>query len=82
MFKPSHVQFANRERYIFFSFPHTAVDPDGEIGHLQRPGRVNVSYACGAIKLALTRFQSTGMANGEPHCPMVFCMVIFKHSPA
>ena len=37
-----------RERYVFFSFPHIAVDEAGNIGAIYRPGRPGRSCACGA----------------------------------
>ena len=64
------VQKASKERYIFFSFPHIAVDPNGDLGSIQRPGREACSSACGALKAALGHFQGVGVsgqAGGEPH---------------
>ena len=65
------VQKSSKERYIFFSFPHVAVDPKGGLGSIQRPGREACSSACGALKAALGHFQGAGVlgqAGGEPHC--------------
>lgn len=39
-----------KERYVFFSFPHIAIDAGGRIGKLQRPGRPGSSCACGALE--------------------------------
>ena len=69
------VQKASKERYIFFSFPHVAVDPNGGLGSIQRPGREACSSACGALKAALGHFQGTGVsgqAGGELHCCTLF----------
>jgi len=38
-----------RERYVFFSFPHIAIDAAGHVGHISRPGRAQASHACGAL---------------------------------
>ena len=62
------MQKASKERYIFFSFPHVAVDPNGGLGSIQRPGREACSSACGALKAALGHFQGQGVggqAGGE-----------------
>jgi hypothetical protein len=47
-----------KERYVFFSFPHIAVDSDGKLGAISRPGRSGASSACGALIAALSQFQS------------------------
>lgn len=46
-----------RERYIFLSMPHIAVDSAGHIGSLQRPGRSAPSTACGALVALLSEFK-------------------------
>ncbi|MBS3909642.1 MAG: hypothetical protein KGZ93_08475 [Actinobacteria bacterium] len=38
-----------RERYVFYSFPHIAIDDDGCIGVCVRDGRYGGSSACGAL---------------------------------
>ena len=70
------VQKNSRERYIFFSFPHVAVDSSGGLGSIQRPGREACSSACGALKAALGHFQGqgvTGTAGGELFPPIPGC---------
>ena len=64
------LQKASKERYVFFSFPHVAVDPNGGLGSIQRPGREACSSACGALKAALGHFQGVGVGGpgqSEPH---------------
>lgn len=50
-----------RERYVFFSFPHVAVDDEGNVGKIHRPGRPGESAACGALITALGAFQADGV---------------------
>jgi hypothetical protein len=38
-----------RERYVYYNMPHIAIDRNGEIGQYRRPGREEVSSACGAL---------------------------------
>ncbi len=38
-----------KERYVFFSFPHIAIDSDGKVGAVSRPNRPGASAACGAL---------------------------------
>ena len=38
-----------KERYVFFSFPHIAIDSEGEVGAISRPNRAGASSACGAL---------------------------------
>ncbi|GBF93708.1 hypothetical protein Rsub_06811 [Raphidocelis subcapitata] len=54
-----------RERYVFFSFPHTAIDGGGELGAISRPNRPGKSCACGALAKALNELQTEGLA---PNC--------------
>jgi hypothetical protein len=37
------------ERYVYFAFPHIAIDAYGEIGRCFRSNRKDVSHACGAL---------------------------------
>jgi Limiting CO2-inducible proteins B/C beta carbonyic anhydrases len=46
-----------RERYIFFAFPHIAVDEKGEPAAIFRPGREGKSSACGALMYATSAVQ-------------------------
>jgi hypothetical protein len=34
---------------VFFSFPHIAIDSDGNVGTISRPNRPGDSSACGAL---------------------------------
>ena len=38
-----------KERYIFYCFPHIAIDATGAIGRCERTGRTGPSTACGAL---------------------------------
>jgi len=49
-----------RERYVFFSFPHIAIDAAGNVGAISRPGRSGTSCACGALAKALGEFKAEG----------------------
>lgn len=48
-----------REKYVFISFTHIAIDSAGNIGHICRRGRHTTSGACGALQAALRKSQST-----------------------
>jgi len=37
------------ERYVYFAFPHIAIDEQGIPGNCWRPGRQKISHACGAL---------------------------------
>lgn len=37
------------ERYVYFAFPHIAIDEHGVPGNCRRPGRHDISHACGAL---------------------------------
>lgn len=50
-----------RERYVFFSFPHIAIDAKGMVGHISRPGRSSVSCACGALIKSLGEIKKQGI---------------------
>lgn len=54
-----------RERYVFFAFPHIAIDSNGEMGALSRPGRPKQSCACGALIAILGAFKKEGV---DPSC--------------
>jgi len=51
---------AGKERYVFFSFPHIAVDAEGVVGKITRPGRAGRSCACGALQKCLNEFKAEG----------------------
>ena len=37
------------ERYVYFAFPHIAIDEQGIPGNCWRPGHQKISHACGAL---------------------------------
>jgi hypothetical protein len=49
---------SGRERYVFFSFPHIAIDAAGHVGHISRPGRPDASHACGALLKVMGELQA------------------------
>ncbi|GFR49404.1 hypothetical protein Agub_g11456, partial [Astrephomene gubernaculifera] len=57
----SPVCFGGRERYVFFAFPHIAINSEGEMGALSRPGRPKQSCACGALLAILNAFKVEGV---------------------
>jgi len=50
-----------RERYVFFSFPHIAVDDAGNLGAIYRPNRPGTSCACGALSKVLGELKAEGL---------------------
>ena len=56
---------SGKERYVFFSFPHIAIDAAGAIGSIARPGRPGGSCACGALAAALGDIRRDGL---EANC--------------
>jgi hypothetical protein len=59
---PPKPQEDGRERYVFFSFPHTAINDAGDLGVISRPNRPGKSCACGA--LAKVRLGDGGGSSG------------------
>jgi len=55
------VQSSGKERYVFFSFPHIAIDSKGVVGNIARPGRAAMSCACGAIIKSLGDIKRDGL---------------------
>jgi len=53
-----------KERYIFYSFPHIAIDGSGKIGVCNRVGRESESSACGALG-AIQKELTAGPLNTE-----------------
>jgi hypothetical protein len=49
-----------KEHYVFFAFPHIAINSAGEVGAIARPGRPNKSCACGALQKALIELKAEG----------------------
>jgi hypothetical protein len=49
-----------KEHYVFFAFPHIAINSAGEVGAITRPGRPNKSCACGALAKALGELKAEG----------------------
>jgi hypothetical protein len=56
----SPVSPEGRERYVFFAFPHCAVDETGELGAISRPNRPGKSCACGAMAAVSARVHAAG----------------------
>jgi hypothetical protein len=52
---------SGKERYVFLSFPHIAIDCEGSVGEIVRPGRPDPSCACGALNAALIEIQAGGL---------------------
>ncbi|GAB4818999.1 hypothetical protein N2152v2_006045 [Parachlorella kessleri] len=52
---------SGKERYVFFSFPHIAIDSKGVVGNIARPGRAAMSCACGAIIKSLGDIKRDGL---------------------
>ncbi len=50
-----------KERYVFFSFPHIAIDSNGKVGAISRPNRPGGSAACGALLKTLADFKEQGI---------------------
>ncbi|KAJ9513520.1 hypothetical protein QJQ45_006164 [Haematococcus lacustris] len=54
-----------KEHYVFFAFPHIAINSAGEVGAIARPGRQNKSCACGALAKCLSELKVEG---SEDNC--------------
>eukprot|EP00191_Tetraselmis_sp_GSL018_P001405 CAMPEP_0177599050 /NCGR_PEP_ID=MMETSP0419_2-20121207/12751_1 /TAXON_ID=582737 /ORGANISM="Tetraselmis sp., Strain GSL018" /LENGTH=727 /DNA_ID=CAMNT_0019091687 /DNA_START=111 /DNA_END=2294 /DNA_ORIENTATION=+ len=50
-----------RKRYVFFSFPHIAIDSRGNAGKISRAGQCDTSSACGAMIGALSQLKAEGL---------------------
>ncbi len=50
-----------KERYVFFSFPHIAIDSDGNVGGISRPNRPGASSACGALIACTSHLKAEGI---------------------
>lgn len=58
----SHSPVENgKERYVFFSFPHIAIDSDGKVGAISRPNRPGASAACGALIKTMLDIKAEGV---------------------
>lgn len=57
----SHSPTTDREKYVFFCFPHIAIDHKGAIGVIHRPHRCGESHACGALQASLRQIQEKGV---------------------
>ena len=55
------LQEAHKRRYVFFSFPHIAINSKGVIGALSRRGQHTTSSACGALIAALGQLKAEGL---------------------
>ncbi len=51
-----------RERYVYFAFPHIAIDENGTLGNCRRSGRQALSQACGAL-IKILQDRSRGEAS-------------------
>ena len=51
-----------RERYVYFAFPHIAIDEHGTPGNCRRTGRQALSQACGAL-IKILQDRSRGEAS-------------------
>jgi hypothetical protein len=60
-FSHSPLCSSNKERYVFFSFPHISINSKGEVGPMSRPGRPGQSCACGALIKATNEIKSEGL---------------------
>ncbi|EFN53712.1 hypothetical protein CHLNCDRAFT_8957, partial [Chlorella variabilis] len=60
-FSHSPLCSSNKERYVFFSFPHISINASGEVGPMSRPGRPGQSCACGALIKATNEIKSEGL---------------------
>ena len=69
----SSSQSTGRERYVFFAFPHIAINSAGEVGAISRPGRAGKSCACGALAACLGQFTAGGYTQ--------YCKVPGVHDP-
>jgi len=52
---------SGRERYVFFSFPHIAIDSNGALANISRPGRPGTSCACGALIKCMGELKADGV---------------------
>ncbi|KAG2423205.1 hypothetical protein HXX76_010973 [Chlamydomonas incerta] len=50
-----------KERYVFFSFPHIAIDSNGKVGAVSRPNRPGASAACGALIACMGDLKRDGL---------------------
>eukprot|EP00741_Cyanophora_paradoxa_P006826 tig00001042_g6601.t1 len=53
------------ERYVFYGFTHIAIGEGGEIGVCIRPGRAELSHACGALLAVQAKYRA-GEMTGAP----------------
>jgi hypothetical protein len=58
-----------KERYVFFSFPHIAIDSDGNVGTISRPNRPGDSSACGALIAVSSDLPVQGLDSLPPPPP-------------
>ncbi|EFN59671.1 hypothetical protein CHLNCDRAFT_33527 [Chlorella variabilis] len=72
-FSHSPLCSSNKERYVFFSFPHISINSRGEVGPMARPGRHDASCACGALIKAHAEIRTQGL--------MCNCKIPGVHEP-
>ena len=58
-------QTNGRERYVFFSFPHIAIDSRGKVGAILRHNRAEESCACEGLQLCLEHFRKEVRAQAQ-----------------
>jgi hypothetical protein len=60
---PTHLAplLQGKERYVFFSFPHIAIDSEGNVGGISRPNRPGTSSACGALIACTGHLKAEGL---------------------
>lgn len=55
-----------RQRILFFAFPHIAISASGEPGICQRPGQAFDTVACGALGALLSERQNPDLPPADP----------------
>ena len=58
-----------KERYVYYAFPHVAIDADGKIGVCKRRGRKEKSSACGALNVFLKELSNPQSYTNNPPIP-------------
>ncbi len=59
----------DKERYVYYAFPHVAIDADGKIGVCKRRGRKEKSSACGALNVFLKELSNPPSYTNNPPIP-------------
>jgi hypothetical protein len=69
-----------RDKYVFFSFPHVAVDAAGTVGNVSRAACPE-SHACGALLKVLSELNDGGDKDFNSHRPEE-CKMIMSSLPS